>query len=584
MGQTKTDFDTVYADLIDPGLPVTDSNLKHPPKSDIRVLGGHIDDRFNAIETGQAGGAVAYATYAALVGRIIISPVPTDGMRGYVSGDAGTHTDPVVGGTVSNSGEFRFSTSPSGWQRIGNYNPQQLADNITAETVARTAADVTINTRIDDNSLHLMLTTTGSGVNFSGTATPAIPVSPQDGLRLIFTLPVANLEGANIVGLAPFSFMDGTLIYSGAIPADVPTEAVLIGGKLRLTGGSDMDAPVTWFSGSDIFGTSSVTLLPETTSLKDWYIENISTATGYLGPGGVDPGEGVPGTIVIPAGGFRSSDRLLATPFIYKSSAANSPLTFWFSTKDGRNPIADSLFDALLARHSTVFSDPWDAALRSFFSACLPQITKCIYFNPHLGPDNTFANTNWALNTNDTVFNTPARNSKTGYAFTGNTGLKYIDTGVTQASLSASDISMGIGTVDTSPAGANSPASAVSNQVNAIENMRTSGIAMHSSTTSTDTVAPAVMGGLVAWSRSVSTGYTAYSAAETFAITRSGTIATVYNFLIGVAAAPSIGGPNAGTYHTGNIDLVFIGHKMSALDIANLQSARLTLLSDISGL
>lgn len=34
--------------------------------------------------------------------------------------DAGTHTDPVVGGTVNNAGRFTWSTSPTGWKRIGN--------------------------------------------------------------------------------------------------------------------------------------------------------------------------------------------------------------------------------------------------------------------------------------------------------------------------------------------------------------------------------------------------------------------------------------------------------------------------------
>lgn len=34
--------------------------------------------------------------------------------------DTGTHTDPVVGGTVANSGQYSGSLSPLGWKRIGN--------------------------------------------------------------------------------------------------------------------------------------------------------------------------------------------------------------------------------------------------------------------------------------------------------------------------------------------------------------------------------------------------------------------------------------------------------------------------------
>ena len=33
--------------------------------------------------------------------------------------DTGTHTDPVVGGTVDNAGRYSWSTSPAGWRRIG---------------------------------------------------------------------------------------------------------------------------------------------------------------------------------------------------------------------------------------------------------------------------------------------------------------------------------------------------------------------------------------------------------------------------------------------------------------------------------
>lgn len=34
--------------------------------------------------------------------------------------DAGTHTDPVVGGTVNNKGAYAWSTSPAGWERVGD--------------------------------------------------------------------------------------------------------------------------------------------------------------------------------------------------------------------------------------------------------------------------------------------------------------------------------------------------------------------------------------------------------------------------------------------------------------------------------
>jgi|GEM_PF-4143396 len=55
---------------------------------------------------------VAFATWAALSATTGTAA----GQRAEVYGDAGTHTDPVVGGTVSNSGVFGWSTSPAGWR------------------------------------------------------------------------------------------------------------------------------------------------------------------------------------------------------------------------------------------------------------------------------------------------------------------------------------------------------------------------------------------------------------------------------------------------------------------------------------
>lgn len=40
------------------------------------------------------------------------------GQSAAVFGDAGTHTDPVVGGTVDNTGRYAWSVSPAGWQWI----------------------------------------------------------------------------------------------------------------------------------------------------------------------------------------------------------------------------------------------------------------------------------------------------------------------------------------------------------------------------------------------------------------------------------------------------------------------------------
>lgn len=75
--------------------------------ADIAALQGSLD----AIEI--AADSITKATWAEL--NAITGT--RDGQRGYVEDDAGTHTDPVVGGTVGNQGVYAWvSGSPSGWQ------------------------------------------------------------------------------------------------------------------------------------------------------------------------------------------------------------------------------------------------------------------------------------------------------------------------------------------------------------------------------------------------------------------------------------------------------------------------------------
>jgi len=66
--------------------------------------------------------AAAHGAYAAPTWTALTAIVGTRlGQRAEVPiSDTGTHTDPVVGGTVPNSGKFAWSTSPAGWRRYDN--------------------------------------------------------------------------------------------------------------------------------------------------------------------------------------------------------------------------------------------------------------------------------------------------------------------------------------------------------------------------------------------------------------------------------------------------------------------------------
>lgn len=76
---------------------------------------------------GASEGLVRFATWAQL-SSVAGTRV---GQPGQATSDSGTHTDPVVGGTVNNKGEYRWSTSPAGWQRVGDLIDQPLLETVS---------------------------------------------------------------------------------------------------------------------------------------------------------------------------------------------------------------------------------------------------------------------------------------------------------------------------------------------------------------------------------------------------------------------------------------------------------------------
>lgn len=90
----------------------------------------------SSIKAAEAGirSAKTWAELVAVAGTVALQ-------KGEVSNDAGTHTDPVVGGTVANKGEYSWSTSPAGWKRTGDYNAGKLDDtSATGKVLGRKTA------------------------------------------------------------------------------------------------------------------------------------------------------------------------------------------------------------------------------------------------------------------------------------------------------------------------------------------------------------------------------------------------------------------------------------------------------------
>lgn len=74
------------------------------------------DEAEDARDDAQAA-ALTLATWTAL--SAVTGSTAGEGAE-VLDSDTGTHTDPVVGGTVNNAGKYSWSTSPAGWERIGD--------------------------------------------------------------------------------------------------------------------------------------------------------------------------------------------------------------------------------------------------------------------------------------------------------------------------------------------------------------------------------------------------------------------------------------------------------------------------------
>lgn len=102
-----------------------------------------IADELDDLRADQTSGLILEKSWADLAARSTTDLSDGDGAE--VIGDAGTHTDPVAGGAVSNSGRFRLKKtgSPTGWERIGGAAGQ---DNREAAEAAASDAEAAATT------------------------------------------------------------------------------------------------------------------------------------------------------------------------------------------------------------------------------------------------------------------------------------------------------------------------------------------------------------------------------------------------------------------------------------------------------
>lgn len=114
-----SDADGVTLDDQDPYLPGVVDDLT----SDLQDIVDQVSQYADAVGFQVS---LAYRTYAQLA-----AVTGYAGQSAGVFNDAGTHTDPVVGGTVANAGMYGYSTSPAGWERLSSLGSVTLAGSET---------------------------------------------------------------------------------------------------------------------------------------------------------------------------------------------------------------------------------------------------------------------------------------------------------------------------------------------------------------------------------------------------------------------------------------------------------------------
>lgn len=111
-------------------------------QSEVNALGSWMDTTATQVSTDasvatssrlRASNTVPFATWTALAAATGMS---ASDKAQVLAADTGTHTDPVVGGTVNNAGVYTYSASPAGWQRVGDLDSQTAASVGAAQVAA----------------------------------------------------------------------------------------------------------------------------------------------------------------------------------------------------------------------------------------------------------------------------------------------------------------------------------------------------------------------------------------------------------------------------------------------------------------
>lgn len=148
MGQIIDIFKSIYAD--GPSLSPSE-----PSKPRIRQ---ELAPTLEAAINGAAAGAVRMETWAALAA---VAGTRAGQPAEVPNTATGTHTDPVAGGTVPNAGSYRWSVSPAGWRRVGDY----VDATGKADQSAVDALTTTVGGKANQSAVDSLATVVGGKAN-----------------------------------------------------------------------------------------------------------------------------------------------------------------------------------------------------------------------------------------------------------------------------------------------------------------------------------------------------------------------------------------------------------------------------------
>lgn len=222
------------------------------------------------------------------------------GDSAVVFDDAGTHTDPVVGGTVGNVGVYVYSVSPAGWQRVaagagtvtsvggtGTVNGLTLTGTVTDVgnlTLGGTLSGVSLTTQVSGT---LPIANGGTGATDAatarsnlgaGTVTSVDGAGSVNGLTLTGTVTSSGslTLGGGITSVGASATVDGFVIGYRSVPRSTTLTTAVAGDVAKcIAVSAGLTLPAATFAAGDAFSiyndsAASVTITQGTNLTLRW--------------------------------------------------------------------------------------------------------------------------------------------------------------------------------------------------------------------------------------------------------------------------------------------------------------------------